>query len=113
MTFDTVLELLPHAAPRLDAAGRLVDRNGLAAAMFGPEGPLGASALAHALRSLRGFPEWLAGRGDTLFHGRLQAQRTNGVPVTLEVDARRLPEDGAGALCTLREMDRFRVAGEA
>ncbi|MGH2690235.1 MAG: PAS domain S-box protein, partial [Actinomycetota bacterium] len=108
-----VFELLPQAALRVDAAGRLVDRNELAAAMSGPSGPLGSSDLAGALQGVRGFPEWLAGEGGPLFRGRLQAQRSNGVPVTVEVDARRLPGDAGGALCTLRELDRLRVAEEA
>ena len=113
MTIDTLLELLPQAAVRVDAGGRLVDRNQLAAALFGPAGPLGASDLADALAGLPGFPEWLAGNGADLFHGRLQARRTNGVPVTVEIDARRLHGEGAGGICTLRELDRLRVAEES
>lgn len=110
---DGPLQILPEAAVLVDGYGRLVDRNRLAAVMFGPTGPLQASALTEALRQVPGFAGWLAGGGDQVFRGRLHARRANGVPLTVELSARRLDSPAGGAVCLLIEPAAARVAGEA
>ncbi|HUR22969.1 MAG TPA: PAS domain S-box protein [Acidimicrobiales bacterium] len=103
MTESTCLELLPEAALRVDSRGAVVEVNRLAEALFGPP---------PALAGVNGFLQWLAGAGDGVFRGRLHARRASGVPLTLALSARRLP-DGQGAVCVVVEPDRERVAYEA
>ncbi len=95
------LEALPEAAVEVDRAGAVVARNVLATSLFGPDGLVPAERLA-------GFGEWLAGHGDDVLRGRVRARRANGVPVTVELSARRLP--AGGAVCVAVEPDRARVA---
>ncbi|HTJ76302.1 MAG TPA: PAS domain S-box protein [Acidimicrobiales bacterium] len=95
------LEAMPEAAVLVDPQGSLVATNSVADALFGPD------ALSPGDR-LPGFSRWLAAGGDELLRGRIRARRPNGVPVTVELSARRL--EGGGALCLLVEPDRERVA---
>ena len=97
------LETLPEAAVLVDATGAVVAANALARGLFGPDG------LA-ALDGLPGFHEWLAApdAGGGVHRSRLRSRRANGVPVTVELSARRLP--GGGALCVAVEPDGTRVA---
>ena len=97
------LELLPEAALRVDSRGAVVETNRLAEALFGPP---------PALTGVSGFLQWLAGDDGGLFRGRLHARRRSGVPLTLALSARHLP-DGQGAVCMVVEPDRERVAYEA
>jgi PAS domain S-box-containing protein len=97
------LELLPEAALRVDSRGAVVEANRLAEALFGPP---------PALTGVNGFLQWLTGDGTGVFRGRLHARRASGVPLTLALSARRLP-DGRGAVCMVVEPDRERVAYEA
>ena len=69
--------------------------------------------MAAAIGAVRGFGDWLAGLGVEAFHGHLSCQRDNGVPLTLEVSAGRVPDGAGGATCLLLEFDRDRVATEA
>ncbi|MDQ6727052.1 MAG: PAS domain S-box protein [Actinomycetota bacterium] len=110
---EAPLQLLPEAALQVDSYGRLVARNRLAAAMFGATGPLQASALTESLRQMPGFRDWLAGRGDEFFRGRLHARRSNGVPLTVDLSARRIAKRAGGAVCLLVELDGKRVSTEA
>jgi len=110
---EAPLQLLPEAALQVDAHGRLVARNRLAAAMFGATGPLQASAITESLRQIPGFQHWLAGVGDEFFRGRLHARRSNGVPLTVDLSARRISRRAGGAVCLLVELDRQRVSTEA
>jgi PAS domain S-box-containing protein len=103
MTELDSLELLPEAALRVDSRGAVVEVNLLAQALFGAP---------PALAGVNGFQQWLAGAGDGVFRGRLHARRASGVPLTLALSARRLP-DGQGAVCMVVEPDRERVAYEA
>jgi PAS domain S-box-containing protein len=97
------LELLPEAALRVDSRGAVVEANRLAEALFGPP---------PALAGVNGFLQWLTGDDRGVFRGRLHARRSSGVPLTLALSARHLP-DGQGAICMVVEPDRERVAYEA
>ena len=97
------LELLPEAALRVDSRGAVVEANRLAEALFGPP---------PALTGVNGFLQWLHSDDPGVFRGRLHARRASGVPLTLALSARRLP-DGQGAVCMVVEPDRERVAYEA
>ena len=103
------LEQLPQAALHLDGRGTVVAGNRLAQALLGPRG----GALDSIAEDVPGLRDWLGGTGDDAFGGRLPAQRANGVPVTLELTARRRPDGSGGALCLLIERDRERVAHHA
>ena len=103
MSESDCLELLPEAAFRVDSRGRVVEANRLAEALFGPP---------PALTGVNGFLHWLTGDDEGAFRGRLHARRPSGVPLTLALSARRLP-DGRGAVCMVVEPDRERVAYEA
>ncbi|HYN99484.1 MAG TPA: PAS domain S-box protein, partial [Actinomycetota bacterium] len=106
------LDLLPDAAVQLDGRGRLIAQNELADITFGSVDPCGESSVASALLGVQGFSAWLAGGGTALFAGRLEVLRSNGVPITVRVNARRIGEQ-QGALCLLHEQDRAQVALEA
>ncbi len=103
LTEPGYLDLLPEAALRVDSRGTVVEGNRLADALFGPP---------PALTGISGFLPWLTGDDEGLFRGRLHARRASGVPLTLALSARRLP-DGQGAVCMVVEPDRERVAYEA
>ncbi|HET7722304.1 MAG TPA: PAS domain S-box protein, partial [Acidimicrobiales bacterium] len=103
MTESDYLDLLPEAALRVDPRGAVVETNRLAAALFGPP---------PALTGVNGFLQWLTGDDRGVFRGRLHTRRASGVPLTLALSARRLPE-GEGAVCMVVEPDRERVAYEA
>jgi PAS domain S-box-containing protein len=103
MSDPDCLELLPEAAIRVDRRGAVVASNRLADSLFGSP---------PALTGVNGFLQWLAGEDPSVFRGRLHGRRANGVPLTLALSARRLP-DGAGAVCVVVEPDRERVAYEA
>ncbi|MEA2685492.1 MAG: hypothetical protein QOE93_687, partial [Actinomycetota bacterium] len=109
---DGDLELLPEPALRLDATGRLLGANRLAfttcASTRGSP-----TAMAEAVMEVPGFASWLRRSDGDAFRGRLQCLRENGVPLTLEVSARRLPGEAGGVTCLLLEFDRARVATEA
>ena len=103
MTEPGCLDLLPEAAVRVDSRGAVVEANRLAQALFGPP---------PAFTTVNGFLHWLTGDDTGVFRGRLHARRASGVPLTLAVSARRLP-NGQGAVCMVVEPDRERVAYEA
>ncbi|MGH9265904.1 MAG: PAS domain S-box protein [Acidimicrobiales bacterium] len=107
------LDQLPEAALVVDAEGVVVARNGLAAALLGPDGLAPSWALTGLLVDATGFRSWLGGVGDGPFRGRLHARRPNGVPFTVELSARRRPGASGGAVCVIAEPDRERVAYEA
>ena len=102
------LELLPEAALHIDASGRMVGCNRAAATMSGLDG-----SLTSAIHGASGFHGWLAGADGDLFRQRLQARRANGVPITVELSARRIHQGAGGALCLLIEPDSQQVAYEA
>jgi PAS domain S-box-containing protein len=104
---DDWLELLPEAALLVDASGVVVARNTTAAALVWPDGP----SLGTPLEGVSGFAGWLASPAKDVFRARLRAKRATGVPLTMELSARRLP-DGR-AVCLVVEPDRERVASEA
>ncbi|HEX2150259.1 MAG TPA: PAS domain S-box protein, partial [Actinomycetota bacterium] len=106
------LDLLPDAAVHLDEQGGLVAQNELAAITFGSVDSCGESPVASALLGVPGFKAWLGSGGSELFAGRLEVLRSNGVPITVRVNARRIGDQG-GALCLLHEQDRAQVALEA
>ncbi|MEA2900441.1 MAG: two-component system, sensor histidine kinase and response regulator [Actinomycetota bacterium] len=110
---DGPLERLPEPALQVDAEGRLVDANRLARAMCATTRTGSAEAMAAAVGTVRGFSDWLGGLGVDAFHGHLSCQRDNGVPLTLEVSAGRVPDGAGGATCLLLEFNRDRVATEA
>ena len=110
---DGPLERLPEPALQVDADGRLVDANRLARAMCATTRTGSAEAMAAAVGAVRGFGDWLGGLGVEAFHGHLSCQRDNGVPLTLEVSAGRVPDGAGGATCLLLEFNRDRVATEA
>jgi PAS domain S-box-containing protein len=101
------LELLPEAALLVDASGVVVARNASAAALVWPDGP----SLGTPLEGVSGFAGWLARPDKDTFRARLGAKRATGVPLTMELSARRLP-DGR-AVCLVLEPDPERVASEA
>ena len=110
---DGPLERLPEPALQVDADGRLVDANRLARAMCATTRTGSVEAMAAAVGAVRGFGDWLGGLGVEPFHGHLSCQRDNGVPLTLEVSAGRVPDGAGGATCLLLEFNRDRVATEA
>ncbi|MGH9280534.1 MAG: PAS domain S-box protein, partial [Acidimicrobiales bacterium] len=112
VALEVSLALLPEAALAVDVHGRVMAVNDLAAALFGPEGPFDTAGPVPTLGAIRGFGEWLAGKGVAVFETHLAGRRPNGVPVTVELRAHRLDGEG-GALCLLTELDRARVASEA
>ena len=103
MTEPDFLELLPEAALRVDRRGAVVGSNRLANTLFRPP---------PALTGVVGFLAWLRSDDRSVFRGQLHGQRASGVPLTLVLSARRLP-DRQGAVCILAESDRQRVASEA
>jgi PAS domain S-box-containing protein len=115
MSHEDWLELLPEAALLVDAQGTVLAANDHAAVLLGSDGPAPAftSSLSLSLGELAGFREWLAGAGSATFRARLHARRPTGVPLTVEVSARRLPDHAPGAVCLIVEPDRERVASEA
>jgi PAS domain S-box-containing protein len=98
------LDLLPDAALHLDADGRLIAQNGITEATFG------SSGACSALAGSGSFCRWLTAGTPERYSGRLQVRRSNGVPITVDVNATRL---GGGALCLLHEQDREQIASEA
>lgn len=105
------LEALPEAAVQIDAHGRFVAGNRLAAMMFGSPRP-NPGPVIDAIVAVDGFRQWLAAESQAVFRTRLRAWRHNGVPLTIELAARHLGP-GHGALCLLIELDRERIAYEA
>ncbi|HEU4867284.1 MAG TPA: PAS domain S-box protein [Actinomycetota bacterium] len=105
------LDLLPEAALLFDPNAQLAGQNRLADSIFGPRAPGGNSGVASALADLESFRRWHVSGISDLFTGRLEARRSNGVPITVGVNARRTPD--GGALCLLHEHDRDQVASEA
>ena len=103
------LDLLPEAALLVDARGQVVGRNASAAALFGPAEP----SSPWALTGVDGFEAWLDGAGGEVFRGRLHAWRASGVPLSIELSARRLADPAAAALCLLVEPDPEHVASNA
>jgi PAS domain S-box-containing protein len=103
------LEQLPQPALHVEAHGTVAARNRLATALVGADG----STLDRVADDVPGFRAWLEGAGDEVFGGRLLAERANGVPLTLELTARRLADGSGGAVCLLIERDRERVAHHA
>ena len=110
---DIPLEAVPEAALQVDPGGRVVAGNRLAAALFGAGGAFEGRDPTRALRAVGGFAAWLAGAGSDVFEGRTTVQRPNGVPLTVETRAGRLPGSDGGALCLLLELDAGRLMAEA
>jgi PAS domain S-box-containing protein len=122
MSHENWLELLPEAALLVDAHARVLTGNRQAVALLGSDGAgrtlspplsLSLSPLSLSLGELAGFREWLAGAGTETFRARLHARRPTGVPLTVELSARRLSDGASGAVCLVVEPDRERVASEA
>jgi diguanylate cyclase (GGDEF)-like protein/PAS domain S-box-containing protein len=106
-----VLAVLPEPALELDAAGRVVAANDLAAGLLGrrADGPAGlAGTLLPALAAP--LAEVLAAGDERPLRRKLEGRRTDGTPFLLEVALRR---SGDRVLCLLRELDDVQVAGEA
>ena len=100
------LELLPEAALLVDAGGTVIGHNGAAAALLGSDD----RPSPWTLKAVNGFSEWLDRGDDTVFRSRLHVRRATGVPLTVELSARRRAEPGGGAVCMILEPDRERVA---
>ena len=109
------LALLPDAALVVDESGVVLAANDGAERMFG-----------HDAAELAGRPVQLllpgTGSLDALLPAhdapagpvKLEGRRSTGVPVAVEASARRVDtEDGVRVLCTLRELARDELAGEA
>src|SRR4051794_40865182 len=90
MDHEDWLELLPDAALVVDSGGTLVARNAAAAALLDPA--------TWDCAAIAGFDRWLSGSGGEPFRSRWHASRVSGVPVTVELRARRLPGPMGGAV---------------
>ena len=99
----------------LDADGRVVELNGLAAAMLGLPAESVRESSQTLLGDLSSLRRWLAGEdGPSVFRQRIELRRANGVPVTFDVSARRYGDESRRqAICLLSELAGDRLAGEA
>jgi len=100
----------------LDADGHVADLNDLAYAMFrAAPGDLRGSKAARLLGDVSLLRQWLTSDDHPLVFGqRLEARRSNDVPITVDLSARRCDRDGARqALCLLYELGDDRLRAEA
>jgi diguanylate cyclase (GGDEF)-like protein/PAS domain S-box-containing protein len=106
------LDTLPQPAVRVSSQGRVCEVNDLACAMLGSSPETAREALTRELSELPSLTGWLAnGSAASVFRARVQIRRANGVPVTLELVARRA--EVGEAIGLLAEPDEERLAAEA